>query len=77
MRSMTAEKTMKNTYEITIQDLRNELDSLKRKQEALQRKVDQKSDDIRRKDDFIKSSIIGRMGKQESESDVHYLAREL
>lgn len=77
MRIMAVDKTTKNTYEITIQDLRNELDSLKRKQEALQRKVDQKSDDIRRKDEFIKSSIIGRLGKQEQESEVQYLAREL
>jgi|JI61114C2RNA_FD_contig_21_4717405_length_756_multi_6_in_0_out_0_3 prefoldin subunit 5 len=66
MRSMAVDKNMKNTYEITIQDLRNEIESLKRKLEVLQRKVDQKTDDIRRKDDFIKTSIIGRMGKQES-----------
>lgn len=77
MRALAADKNSKNTFEITIQDLRNELESQKRKQETLQRKVDQKSEDIRRKDDFIKSSIIGRIGKQESETDVQYLAREL
>ena len=66
MRSMAMDKNMKNTFEITIQDLRNEIESMKRKLEVMQRKVDQKTDDIRRKDDFIKSSIIGRMGKQEN-----------
>jgi hypothetical protein len=43
----------------------------------MQRKIDQKTDDIRKKDDFIRQSIIGRLGKQENESDVQYLTREL
>jgi prefoldin subunit 5 len=64
MRVMATDKNAKNNYELTIQDLRNELESLKRKQETLQRKIDQKTDDIRKKDEFIRQSIIGRLGKQ-------------
>lgn len=32
--------------------------------DALQRKIDRLNDEVKRKDDFIKSSIIGRIGKQ-------------
>ncbi len=45
--------------------------------ESLQTKLESKVDDIKRKDDFIKNTIIGKVGKQESESDVQYLAKEL
>lgn len=34
-------------------------------------------DDIRKKDDFIQKSIIGRVGKQESETDVQFLTKQL
>ncbi len=68
---------MKSHFETTIQNLRQEHDSLKRKQETLQRKIDYKTDELKKKDEFIQQVIIGKVGKEDRCSELDYIRREL
>lgn len=54
------EKNSKISLEVELQKLKNEKDSLNRKLETTNSRLESKIKECKQKDDFIKSTIIGR-----------------
>lgn len=55
----------------------SEVESQKRKYQALQSRLDNKVDEIKKKDQFIQSVIISKVGKDAYSSDLEYVTKEV
>jgi hypothetical protein len=71
------DRVTRNNYEVTIHNLTGQLESSKIKLEGLDARLEMKKRELKEKDDFIRNTIVSRLGKQTSESEVEYLIRKM
>ena len=54
-----------------------DVESQKRKHQALQARLDAKVDELKKKDEFIQSVIIGKVGRDAYSSELEYITKEV
>lgn len=71
------DRVTRNNYEVTIHNLTSELESAKIKLEGVQVRLEMKNKELKDKDDFIRNTIVSRVGREANESEVDYFTRKM
>lgn len=56
---------------------KSELETIKRKMDALNKKVDSRTNELRQKDQFILNTIINKVNREATQTEVEYIKVEL
>lgn len=59
----TQERNQKNHYEIDIQNLKSQLESNNRRLDGINKKLESKIGELKRKDQFIQGVIVNKVGR--------------